>query len=90
MANSDMRNPARSDNMCAASVMMARLPAKYPPVCVCGGGGGGGGEKYICACTDVQYYRKKPWHLTVRYVSLRRSYLVNQLSEVYKHVRFWL
>ncbi len=31
IANSEMRNPARSESMWAASVMIARLPAKYPP-----------------------------------------------------------
>jgi len=32
MAKREMRKPAKSDNMCAASVMIARLPARYPPV----------------------------------------------------------
>ena len=45
MANRDMRNPARSDNMCAASVMMARLPAKYPPVYVC-----------VCVCVFARLF----------------------------------
>ena len=31
MARREMRKPAKSDNMCAASVMIARLPARYPP-----------------------------------------------------------
>lgn len=30
-ANSEIIKPAKSDNKCAASVMIARLLAKYPP-----------------------------------------------------------